>query len=128
PPCSPTPAGPTRQALRRSRRGPRYVHDEGSHDKSSFGAQSHGLGTRCLRFVTYIAGRDARLTSRGWPLCGTGLITRRTPMKGFRVVSYISSSLLKLTWRKDIAKLWWQAVEQCGSNRFGRSRYLLWRP
>jgi hypothetical protein len=32
----------------------------------------------------------------------TGLITRRVLMKGFRVASYISSSLPKLSWRKDI--------------------------
>ncbi len=37
----------------------------------------------------------ARLASRCWPLYGTGLVTRRIPTKGFRVVSYISSSLLK---------------------------------
>ena len=83
-PCSPTPAGPTRQALRRRRRGPRYVHNEGSHDHYSFGAQSHGFGTRCLRFVRCLATRDASLTSRCWPLCGAGLVTRRTPRKGFR--------------------------------------------
>jgi hypothetical protein len=38
-PCSSTPAGPTHQAtVQWSRRGPRYVHDEGSHDTLSFGA------------------------------------------------------------------------------------------
>src|SRR5947209_15268830 len=54
-PCSPTPAGPTRQALRRSRHGPRYVHNEGSHENPPFGAQSHGLGTRCLRFAAWVS-------------------------------------------------------------------------
>ena len=44
-----------RQALQRCRRGPRYVHDEGSHDKPYFGAPSHGLGTRCLRFVVWVS-------------------------------------------------------------------------
>src|SRR5947209_18787593 len=29
----------------------------------------------------------ARLASRWWPLCGTGLVTRRIPTKGFRVTS-----------------------------------------
>jgi len=72
-PCSPTPAGPTRQALRRRQRGPRDVHDEGSHDNHSFGAPSHGLGTRCLRFVSCIAARDARLASRCWPTLRDGI-------------------------------------------------------
>ena len=72
-PCSSTPAGPTRQALRRSRRGPRYVHDEGSHD-GTLGAQSHGLGTRCLRFVGWVTpALHARLASRCWPLYGDGI-------------------------------------------------------
>jgi hypothetical protein len=34
--------------------------------------------------------RHARLASRCWPLYGTGLVTRRTPTKGFGVASYIS--------------------------------------
>ena len=74
-PCSSTPAGPTHQAtVQCSRRGPRYVHDEGSHDTLSFGAQSHGLGTRCLRFVGWVAPAPrktrfpllARSTGRDW--------------------------------------------------------------
>ena len=95
-PCSSTPAGPTRQALRRRRHGPRYVHDEGSHDNATFEAQSHGLGTRCLRFVRCLAAPDARLASRCWPLYGTGLATRRIPLKGFRTASYLSSPFPKL--------------------------------
>ena len=47
--------------------GPRYVHNEGSHDNESFGAQSHGLGTRCLRFVRCVAVPDAKLASGRWP-------------------------------------------------------------
>jgi len=37
-PCSPTPAGPTHQALTMRRRGPRNVHDEGSHENSFRGS------------------------------------------------------------------------------------------
>jgi hypothetical protein len=37
------------------RHGPRYVHGEGNLPQLPFGAQSHGLGTRCLRFVGWIA-------------------------------------------------------------------------
>jgi hypothetical protein len=59
-PCSSTPARPTRQALAARQHGPRYVHNEGSHDNNKpFGAQSHGLGTRCVRFVL----SDATLAS-----------------------------------------------------------------
>jgi hypothetical protein len=98
-PYSPTPAGPTRQVVHRSRRGPRYVQNEGSHDNPYFGAPSHGLGTRCLRFVRCLATRDARLASRCQPLYGTGLVTRRILTKGFRP---LSSPLPELTWRKDM--------------------------
>jgi len=41
----------THQATKVCRHGPRYVHNEGSHDNLPFEAQSHGFGTRCLRFV-----------------------------------------------------------------------------
>jgi hypothetical protein len=43
----------TRQAIATCRHGPRYVHNEGSHDNPAFEAQSHGFRTRCLRFVRY---------------------------------------------------------------------------
>jgi hypothetical protein len=87
-PCSPTPAGPTRQAFGRRRCCPRYVHNEGSHDNHSFEAPSHGLGTRCVRFVRSIARPSTQhsLPAAG-QRCRAGLVTRRVPMKGFRVVS-----------------------------------------
>ena len=43
----------TRQAIAACRHGPRYVHGEGSRKIPAFEAQSHGLGTRCLRFARY---------------------------------------------------------------------------
>jgi hypothetical protein len=49
------------------RHGPRYVHNEGSHDNDSFEAQSHGFGTGCLRFVRCVATPDAKLASGRWP-------------------------------------------------------------
>jgi hypothetical protein len=39
-PCSWTPAGPRRQAIRRLRHGPRCSDDEGSHDKALSGLDS----------------------------------------------------------------------------------------
>ena len=42
------------QAMAMRRRGPRYVHGEGSH-KVAFEAQSHGFGTGCLRFAGRVA-------------------------------------------------------------------------
>ncbi len=95
-PCSPTPAGPTRQALRRSRLGPRYVHNEGSHDQINLSGLHHTAWTLAVyASQSGLPQSHARLASRCWPLYGTGLVTRRIPTKGFRVVSYISSSLLK---------------------------------
>jgi len=52
-PCSSTPAGPSCQAFATRRRGPRYVHDEGSRI-GTFEAQSHGFGTGCLRFAGWV--------------------------------------------------------------------------
>ena len=102
-PCSPTPAGPTRQALRRSRLGPRYVHNEGSHDQINLSGLHHTAWTlAAYASQSGLPQNHARLASRCWPLCGTGLVTRRIPTKGFRVVSYISSPFPKLSWRKDI--------------------------
>jgi hypothetical protein len=94
-PCSPTPAGPRRQALQRRRCCPRHVQNEGSRD-GIFEAQSHGFCTRCLRFVRRVAPADARLASSCWPLCWAGLATRRIPTKGFRAASYIASPFPRL--------------------------------
>jgi hypothetical protein len=66
-PCSLTPAGPRQQATTLLRHGPRSQHDEGYPRVGNFGAQSHGLGTRCLRFVRAITGQDARLAAGCWP-------------------------------------------------------------
>jgi len=74
------------------RRGPRYVHGEGSRI-AAFEAQSHGFGTGCLRFAGRVAPTPRktrfRLLAR---LFRTGLITRRVPSKGFKV--YPTSILL----------------------------------
>jgi len=67
-PCSSTPAGPATPGHNKvCRHGPRYVHNEGSHNNESFEAQSHGFGTRCLRFVEGVATPDAKLASGCWP-------------------------------------------------------------
>ena len=82
-PCSPTPVGPTHQAVTMRRRGPRSVHDEGSR-MDAFEAQSHGFGTGCLRFAGRVTPTPRktrfRLLAR---LFRTGLATRRVPLKGF---------------------------------------------
>jgi hypothetical protein len=66
-------------------------------DEKAFGAQSHGLGTRCLRFARRVThgGRKTRFPLLA-KLYGTGLATRRVPAKGFRDVSYIASPFPKL--------------------------------
>jgi hypothetical protein len=93
-PCSRTPVRSTHQAATVRRRGPRLGHGEGSHSTLTFGAQSHGLGTRCLRFVPPVArtGRKTRfpLLAR---LCGAGLDSRRVSAKGFCQDSYIGVPL-----------------------------------
>ncbi len=91
-PCSPTPVGPTHQALAMRRHGPRSVHDEGSH-MDAFEAQSHGFGTGCLRFAARVTPTPRKTRFRlPAKLFRTGLITRRVPLKGFKV--YLTSILL----------------------------------
>jgi hypothetical protein len=86
-PYSPTPSGPTRQALQRQRCAPRFVQNEGSCDEV-YEAQSHGLGTGCLPFVRWIGPpvRKARFWLRA-TLYHAGLVTRRPPAKGVRVLT-----------------------------------------
>jgi hypothetical protein len=68
-----------------------------TRDKKDFGAPSHGLDTRCLRFAERVArtGRKTRFSLLA-KLSDTGLGTRRVPTKGFRP---LSSSSPKLSWR-----------------------------
>lgn len=91
-PCSLTPAGPNTAGhyaasawppLASRRRLPRF---------GNFGAQSHGLGAGCLRFVrwvTHTRTQDSLLVA-GQALPG-GIRTRRVPTKGFQAVSVTSS-------------------------------------
>ncbi len=71
------------------RRGPRYVHDEGSRIRT-FEAQSHGFGTGCLPFADRVAPTPRktrfRLLAR---LFRTGLVTRRVPTKGFELYLHL---------------------------------------
>jgi hypothetical protein len=61
-----------------------------------FGAPSHGLRTRCLRFVATVTRGHARLAPRLLArLCRAGLGTRWVPSQGFRAC-YISSPLPRL--------------------------------
>lgn len=101
-PCSSTPAGPARQALRRSRHGPRYVQNEGSRNLA-FEAQSHGLGTRCLRFVRCSCPHP---TQNSLPAAGQALPDGTDYPQGSakrflnRVLPFILLS--QASWRKDI--------------------------
>ena len=49
-----------------------------------FGARSHGMGTRCLRFAGRVTPPPRKTRFRLLAkLCRAGLVTRRVPMKGF---------------------------------------------
>ena len=71
--------------------------DVGSHEQNDFGAQSHGFGTRCLRFAARVARHHARLASGCWP-SSTG---RDWLPAGFqrKVSDLIASPFPKLSWR-----------------------------
>ena len=77
-----------RQAIAAPRHGPRLCQQRWLPQAEDFGARSHGIGTRCLRFAMEVARHHARLASGCWPsFAGRDSLTRRVAMKGFRVQS-----------------------------------------
>jgi hypothetical protein len=65
-PCSQTPARPTlpRQGqIAADRHGPTHSVPRGLSTRGNFGARSHGIGTRCLRFAVRLTPPHARLAS-----------------------------------------------------------------
>ena len=94
-PCSPTPAGPTHQAIAMRRRGPRSVHDEGSCI-STF----RGSITRLRHWLSTLR-RPGRpdTTQDSLPAVGQtlpdGLGYPQGSIERFQGVSYISSSFPK---------------------------------
>ena len=87
-PCSLTPVGPPRQAISAlqcclppysKRRLPR---------REPFGAQSHGLHTRCLRSVTTVTRSHVRLASGCWPsFAGRGWLPAGFPLRVSELVT-----------------------------------------
>jgi hypothetical protein len=64
--------------------------------QTPFGAPSHGLVTRCLRFAAWVAPGQRKTRFRLLAkLCRAGLVTRWVPIQGFRD-AYISSPLSRL--------------------------------
>jgi len=102
-PCSSTPAGPRHQAssvLRcclpssRRRRLPQCGH---------FGAQSHGLHARCLRFAAAVTRRHARLASGWWLVPLPGGIARRVRSGRFRPLDHV------ISWRPPSQAFPWRS-------------------
>ena len=84
-PCSQTPAGPHAPGHTVRQHGPRVVNREGIPRQVPFGAPSHGLGTRCLRFAAPVTGAPRQTRFRSLArLSRMGLVTHRVPPKGFR--------------------------------------------
>ena len=100
-PCSkPTPAGLLAPDHTVRQRGPWSSKGRGSHDwvfRRSIAWLSDSLST--LRDANY-----SNTTQHSLPVAGQalldGLLTRKVPMKGFKVVVYISFPLPRLAWRK----------------------------
>ncbi len=81
-PCSSTPAGSARQAIRRAAFAFRLNNDVGTHKVVYFGARPHGLQTRCLRFASRIAPATRKTRFRlVASLDRAGLITCGIPKK-----------------------------------------------
>ena len=82
-PCSRTPVGPMHaRPSRRLGAAPACVYNGGSRNEY-FEAQSHGIGTRCLRFAAFLfrivrpRKTHSRLVAN---LYRTGLVTRKTTL------------------------------------------------
>ena len=100
-PCSWTPARPTYQVTTVGRRGPTYIQPRRLSTSRNFGARSHGIGTRCLRFAVRLTPPHARLASGCLPgSTRRDLLTRRVPTKGFRDVSH-RFPLSHASWRSE---------------------------
>ncbi len=81
-PCSSTPAGSARQAIRRAAFAFRLNYDVGTRKVVYFEAQSHSLQTRCLRFASRIAPTTRKTRFRlVASLDRAGLITCGIPRK-----------------------------------------------
>ena len=94
-PCSWTPVGPNTPGHYGVPARPPLVSTTVAPAMKVFGARSHGIGTRCLRFAVEVSFPHARLASGCWPsFAGRDLFTRRAAVKGFRV--RVSSSFLEL--------------------------------
>jgi hypothetical protein len=87
--------------LRQVGTAPRTAYRGGSPPVGNFGARSHGIGTRCLRFAVRLTPPHARLASGcAATLYQTGLSTRRVPTKGFRAASLHRFPLSQASWRR----------------------------
>jgi hypothetical protein len=92
-PCSQTPADQRTRPVRHADTAPAHPNTK-ARTKGYFGAQSHGLGTDCLRFARWVApvGRKTRFRLLA-KLYRVGLATHRVPAKGFCDVQYINFPL-----------------------------------
>ena len=85
------------KAIAASRHGPTHSVPRGLSTRGNFGARSHGISTRCLRFAPWVTPKDARLASG----CGPGSTRRDWLPAGFRrkvseMATYIASPFPKL--------------------------------
>src|SRR6266446_5642778 len=79
-PCSPTPTGPARQAITACRCCLPQFWNTSAPATLYFGAQSHGLRSRCLRFAARVSPGPRKTRFRlGAGLGRAGLATRKVP-------------------------------------------------
>ena len=106
-----------RQAIAAPRHGPRLCQQRWLPRAEDFGARSHGIGTRCLRFAMEVARHHARLASGCWPsFAGRDSLTRGVAMKGFRVQSLPPFSSLPDAMTPDFPrKLIHRVYRRCAS-------------
>jgi len=91
------------KAIAVGRHGPTHIVPRGLSTRGNFGAPSHGISTRCLRFAPWVAPKDARLASG----CGPSSTRRDWLPAGFlrkvsELLQYISFPFPKVLGANDV--------------------------
>ena len=88
------------QAIAVGRHGPTRIQLRGLSTRGNFGARSHGIGTRCLRFAPWVTPKDARLASGCWPALPDGIGCPQGSYERFPRCSLHRFPLSQASWRK----------------------------
>ncbi len=90
------------QAITVGQHGPTRIQLRGLSTRGNFGARSHGIGTRCLRFAPWVTPKDARLTSGCWPALPDGIGYPQGSYERFPRCFLHRFPLSQAAWRSEV--------------------------